>query len=97
MVALPARYVPPLGQVVGWTFRFRFARLLSPITLHDGVTELHRQEVIVQMAEGNPPGMTRGKGPAHFVIGLWGGLLDNTKLAITADPQTGSVAGALEF
>src|SRR5207249_2002979 len=44
----PSGYAPPAGQVVGWTFRFRFARMISPLVFNDGVSEVTRPDVIVQ-------------------------------------------------
>lgn len=91
----PVGYVAPAGVATGWTFRFRFARLLGPIRLTDLTTDLIRTRVVVQFADGNPP--ARAKAPPRFIVGLWGGLLDNTKLVITPNPQTGGVGGELEF
>jgi hypothetical protein len=93
----PSGYQPPLGQTAGWTFRFQMARLLVPIMLFDTSTELHRTGVIVQFAEGNPAALARSNAPPYLVVGLWGGLLEGTKLAITTNPQTGGVDGMLEF
>lgn len=92
----PAGYAPPPSRVVGWTYRFRFARIRVELILHDTSTELNRRDVILQFAEGDPPTM-RGKAPACVVVGLWGGLLDDTKLTITPDPQANSIVGVIEF
>jgi hypothetical protein len=86
---------PPATRTVGWTFTFRMARMLQPIRLFDLSAEIGRDRVVVQFADGNPP--PRGQAPPSFVVGLWGGLLDDTKLVITPNPQTGSVDGVLEF
>jgi hypothetical protein len=86
-----------LSRAAGWTFRFRVARLLTPITLFYTGTELTRSDVIVQFADGNPTRPPGSKRPAHIVIGLWGGVLEGTRLHIDADTATGGVAGTLEF
>ncbi len=93
----PAGFVPPQGKTAGWNFRFRFARMLVPIALHDPVTELERHGVIVQLTDGSPPVPARTNRPAHLLVGLWGGLLDNTRIAVTPNPRTGLVDGVLEF
>jgi hypothetical protein len=63
-------YVPPRGQTAGWAFNFRMVRMLQPIGLHDGQTELTRTGGIVQLADGNPPSFARSNAPAVVVIGL---------------------------
>ena len=88
---------PPVSKMAGWSSGFRMARFLAPVELLDGSTSLTRAGVIVQMLDGNPPIPIGSKRPMHLVIGLWGGLLDNTKIVITPNPRTGSVDGALEF
>lgn len=87
-------YQPPVGQTAGWNFRFRMARLLGPLTLTDLTTELPRDGVIFQFAEGNPPGTKR---LPVAVIGLWGGVLEGTKLHIEAAVLPAGVTAALEF
>ncbi|MBX9580128.1 MAG: hypothetical protein K2X87_07445 [Gemmataceae bacterium] len=88
---------PPVSKMAGWSSGFRMARFLGPVELLDGATTLSRVGVIAQMFDGNPPIPIGSKRPMHMVIGLWGGLLDDTKIAITRKPQTGSVDGVLEF
>ena len=89
-------YLPPLARTAGWTFRFRIARMLVPVTLLDASTEVHRDRVIVQLADGNPSRPT-ANAPAVVVLGLWGGILEGTRLHIDADPATGGLSGTLEF
>lgn len=93
----PQGYPPPRGQTAGWSFTFRFARVLRPIGIHDGRAELSRQNVIVQLADGNPPIPPGSQKPAVVVLGLWGGILENTNLLISTDPASGHVVGALEW
>jgi hypothetical protein len=91
-----AGYAVPRGQTAGWNFTFRMVRMLQPITLFDIHTELIRDRVIVQLADGNPPLPPGSNKPAVVVIGLWGGLLEGTSLRVSADPHSGQLAGTLE-
>jgi hypothetical protein len=90
-----AGYVPPRGQTAGWNFTFRMVRLLQPIGPHDGRAELTRDRAIVQFSDGNPPIPRGSQRPAVAVIGLWGGVLEGTRLHIS--PAPGHLAGALEW
>lgn len=73
------------------------ARLLGPVTLLDYTTRVIRHGPVVQLADGNPPIPPGSNKPVFAVIGVGGGLLDDTKLVMTPNPQTGSVDGILEF
>lgn len=90
----PAGYQPPSGKSVGWTFRFRMARLLGPLELTDMTVAVPRHDVILQFTEGDPPS---SQTLATVTLGLWGGVLEGSKLHITTDPVTSLVAGSLEF
>jgi hypothetical protein len=92
-----AGYSPPRGQTAGWAFTFRMARMLQPITLMDTVTELERNGVIVQFADGNPPSSLTSKRPPRVVLGLWGGVLEGTSLRMTRDAGTGHPLGSLDW
>lgn len=89
-----AGYPAPRAQTAGWSFSFRFARFLQPVGLSDGRTELPRDGVIAQFASGNPPVPSRSQRPAFAVIGLYGGLLTDTRLHISTD-ASGNIAGVL--
>ncbi len=91
-----AGYTPPRVRTAGWTFTFRMARLLQPIVLHDTTTELPRDGVVVQFADGNPPSSTPNR-PARVVLGLWGGVLEGTNLRMATDPRSGHTLGELEW
>jgi hypothetical protein len=92
-----AGYVAPRGQTAGWNFTFRMVRMLQPIVLFDLSTELERHDVILQLADGNPPASAHSNAPPRVVIGLWGGILENTNLRISTNPASGHVGGALEW
>jgi hypothetical protein len=92
-----AGYTPPRGQTAGWTFTFRMARLLQPLSLFDTQSELIRDGVIVQFADGNPPSKPGNKQPPRAIIGLWGGALEGTSIHISTDAATGHVIGTLEW
>jgi hypothetical protein len=91
-------YTPPRGQTAGWVFTFRMVRMLHAVVLFDlgSSTELVRDGVIVQLADGNPPASAPNR-PARVVIGLWGGVLEGTSLRIGTDPATGHAIGSLEW
>ena len=91
-----AGYLPPRGQTAGWNFTFRMARMLQPVGLHDGQTELTRDGVVVQLADGDPPAFARSNAPAVVVVGLWGGLLEGTAVRVATDPG-GNLSGSLEW
>lgn len=97
ILAFPTGYAPPRAQTAGWSFTFRFARFLQPIGLHDGATELTRDGVIVQLADGNPPVPPGSQRPAVVVVGLWGGVLEGTALRTSADATRGHTVGVLEW
>src|SRR5262245_61808673 len=92
-------FVPPPGRTAGWNFTFRVARLLQPIRLFTltASAELVRDRILVQFANGNPPTAARSNAPPRVVIGLSGGVLENTNLRISTDPTGGHVVGALEW
>src|ERR1700722_1754492 len=75
----PTGYTPPRVRTAGWTFNFRIARMLQPLSLFDTQYELVRDDVIVQFAEGNPPVPVGSKQPPRVVIGLWGGRVGRNK------------------
>lgn len=89
-----AGYQPPVGQTVGWRYTFRMARFLVPLTLMDYSTEVERAGLIAQFADSDPPAR-RGQALPLIIVGLWGGILEGSQLAITRDPTTGQVAGEL--
>lgn len=93
------KFLPPPGRTAGWNFTFRISRLLQPIRLLTltASVELVRDRVIVQLADGNPPASAHSNAPPRVVIGLWGGILENTNLRISTDPASGHVVGALEW
>ena len=93
----PSGYQAPIARTATWAFRFRMARMLQPITLFDTATELERDGAIVQFAEGNPPSPSGINRPAVVIFGLWGSILDGTKLVFTANSSSGGLDGALEF
>lgn len=88
---------PPTGQLARWRFTFQMARFLAPVSVMDYSTEVERPNVIAAFTTGNPPGAAGRKGLPPIVVGLWGGLLEGSRLAIRRDPTTGRVAGDLEF
>src|SRR5438067_10910209 len=88
---------PPAGQMAGWRFTFRMARFLVPLALMDYSTEVERPDVFAAFATGDPPAHRATNAPPPVIIGLWGGLLEGSRLAIGRDPATGQVTGALEF
>ena len=96
-LSYPQGYRAPTGRVVGWSFTFRVARMLAPVILLDSATEYPRPDVIFLFADGNPPVPPGSNAPPYVMMGLWGGLLDGTKLAVTPNPGTGGVDGTLEF
>ncbi len=85
---------PPTGVMPNWTYTFRVARFLMPVALMDYVTAIDRPDVIAAFATGNPPQQSRALPP--IIIGLWGGLLEGGKIAVSRT-ATGQVEGALEF
>ena len=89
--------VPPVARMAGWSYTFRMARFLTPVTLMDYTTSVDRPGVIAAFATGNPPSATLTKALPPVAIGLWGGLLDGGRLAIDRNPATGQVAGELGF
>jgi len=86
----------PAGHLPNWRFTFQLARFLVPLTLMDYSTMLDRVDVIAQFADSDPPPLS-GNAPSTFIIGLWGGLLEGSRLAISRDPITSQVIGELEF
>jgi hypothetical protein len=87
-----ANYQPPLLQTAGWSGPFRFARFLKPVLLLDGTTQVARDGVVAQFADGTPPVVSRGLSTA-FIVGVRGGLLDGARLHL----ETGAPGGALEW
>jgi hypothetical protein len=92
-----AGYLPPRAQTAGWTFTFRMARMLQPLSLFDTQSELIRDGAIVQFADGNPPTPQGSKQPPRVIIGLWGGVLEGTSLHMSSDATTGHTVGRLEW
>lgn len=92
-----AGFTPPRGHTAGWSFTFRMARLLQPLSLFDTQTELTRVGAIVQFADGNPPVPPGSNRPPRAVIGLWGGLLEGTSIRTSTDATTGHVVACLEW
>jgi hypothetical protein len=92
-----AGFNPPRGQAAGWSFTFRIAQMLQPLSLFDAQTELVRSGTIVQFADGNPPAPPGSKRPPRVIIGLWGGVLEGTSLHFSTDAATGHVVGSLEW
>lgn len=92
-------YASPSAIAAGWTFTFRMARLLQPISLFNirSKHELIRDRIIVQFADGNPPSPVGSKRPPRVVIGLWGGLLEGTSIRMSTDATTGHTIGNLEW
>jgi hypothetical protein len=90
-------FSPPRGQSARWTFTFRIARMLQPLSLFDTQAELKRDNAIVQFADGNPPIHSGSKQPPRVVIGLWGGVLEGTSIQIARDAGTGHAVGILEW
>lgn len=86
---------PPTGQFVGWSFAFRMARFLAPVAVMDYSTDVERADVIAAFADGNPP--VGGQQTPPVVVGLWGGLLDGSRLHLDRDPATGRPAGTLAY
>lgn len=91
----PAGYQAPSGQSAGWTFRFRIAQMLKPIIIQDYSSEVERHNALMQFAEGNPP--RSSKRLPYLVVGLWGGMLEGTKLINSPNLQNGSLDALLEF
>jgi hypothetical protein len=92
-------FVPPPGRTAGWNFTYRIARLLRPLTLFvlNANTTLVRDQVVVQLADGNPPAFARSNNPLHMVVGLWGGVLEGTALRVGTAAAGGHTVGALEW
>ena len=90
-------YIPIPSRIAGWSFSYRMARMLQKMSLFDMQSELLRESIIAQFAEGNPPAPPGSKRPPYIVLGLWGGVLEDTNLRIQTDPGTGQVAGTLEW
>ena len=90
-------YTSPRAHTVGWAFTFRMARMLQPVILFDTQTQLNRDRVIIQFADGNPPSLASSKRPPSLVFGLWGGVLEGTSLHMTKDIATGHIHGTLEW
>ncbi|MDB5307029.1 MAG: hypothetical protein JWO38_1231 [Gemmataceae bacterium] len=93
----PRGVVPPVGRMAGWQYPFRMAHFLLPVTLMDYANAVDRPDVIAAFATGNPPQPPNSKGLPPIIVGLWGGLLEGSRLAIGRDPTTGQVTGELEF
>lgn len=85
----------PTGQFVGWSFSFRMARFLAPVAVMDYSTDVERADVVAAFADGNPP--VGGQQTPSVVVGLWGGLLEGSRLHLDRDPATGRPAGSLVY
>ncbi len=88
-------FQPPLGQLMGWRFSFRMAQFLTPLTIMGYSSEVDRPGVVAQFADGDPPGRSGHMLP-WVMIGVWGGILEGSKLAIDRGPNR-SLVGTLEF
>lgn len=86
---------PPAGQFVNWSFSFRMARFLAPVAVMDYTTDVERADVIAAFASGNPP--VAGQQTPSVILGLWGGLLEGSRLHLDRDPATGRVVGELAY
>lgn len=93
----PPGATPPTGQLLRWRYTFRMARFIVPLTLMDFTTSIDRPDVIAAFATGDPPLTRSSKAPPLVIVGLWGWLLEGSRLAIGRDPAGGQVAGELEF
>lgn len=89
---LPVAGDPPLtGQLLSHRYSFRLARLRIPIFLAGkDLTgpRLQIDSLVTQLAE---PG-----GPPFILLGLWGGVLDDRKLAFGTAPD-GDPSAALDW
>lgn len=85
---------PGIGRVLARRFTFRFARLLVPLAVEDYVTSHPRPGVIAQFTDGDP--VSTGAAPI-VLVGLWGGLLDDSAIRLSTDPATNRLAASLEF
>ncbi len=90
-----AAVLAPTGQMAGWRYTFRMARLLAPLTVLDVTTEVDRPDVVAQFTDNDPPNR-RGNAVPLVVIGLWGGLLEGGTLAIARD-SSGRITGTIAF
>ena len=89
-------FVPPAGQMIGWRYTFRMARFLVPLSLMDYVTEVERPNVIAAFANSDPPAPASRLALPPIVIGLWGGLLEESKFTLTRLPAA-HLAAELEL
>jgi hypothetical protein len=85
------------GVMAGWQYTFRLARFLVPLALLDYTAEIERPDVIAAFAFGNPPTFAGRPALPPVYVGLWGGLLEGSRLTIGRDPAAGQVTGELEF
>ena len=97
LLTYPPGTATPTGQLLEWQFTFHMARFLTPLALMDYTTAIDRPDVIAAFATGDPPARRPSKAPSPVYIGLWGGLLEGSRLTIGRDPATGQVTGELEF
>ncbi|HSQ57324.1 MAG TPA: hypothetical protein VLM40_16500 [Gemmata sp.] len=91
-----AGFTPPTGQMIGWRYTFRIARFLVPLSLMDYATEVDRHNVIAAFADTDPPAPAARLALPPIIIGLWGGLLEGGKLAVSRT-AAGQVAGELDL
>jgi hypothetical protein len=89
---------PPPGRVLGWQFTFRIARFLVPLAVMDTqlTTSVPRPGVIAAFAGGDPPASPGRKALPPVIVGLWGGVLEASRIAVERDPAAG-VTGELHY
>jgi hypothetical protein len=89
---------PPPGRVGGWQFHFQIARFLAPITLMDtGLSvRVPRSGVMAAFAAGDPPAPPGRKALPPVIVGLWGGVLEDGRIAVSRTPA-GTVSGELQY
>lgn len=63
----------------------------------DYSTEVERPNVVAAFAAGNPPAHRTRKALPPVIVGLWGGLLEGSRIAVGRDPTSGHLTGSLEF
>ncbi len=80
------------GQVLGYRYSFRLARLRVPVELagRDPKGErLRLDSLVCQLAEAG--------GPPFVLLGLWGGAFTSRRLAVEPLPNSDDISARLEF
>jgi len=80
------------GQVLGYSYSFRLARLRVPVELagRDPKGDRLRLDALVcQLANAG--------GPPFTLLGLWGGAFTGRRLAVDPQPTSGDLTARLEF